>query len=137
MDKRTLLIAYLVGWIACVLVLHWYGWRKRLDHYVVGFAHSVPSLVAILMTRIFLIGQGAAVRQFVADSEQGMELWTLWFRLWPLLFFLTLAAGVADFVWMILVSLKREWRVWIPVALVGALMCGCSFLTVLLNFPDA
>lgn len=40
-------------------------------------------------------------------------------------------------VWMIAVCVQRKWRAWIPVALFGAAMCACSFVTVMGNFLDA
>jgi hypothetical protein len=66
-----------------------------------------------------------------------MDLWSLWVGLWPLLLLTTFGAGVAQALWMIVVSVKREWRPWIPVPLTGTAMCAFSFLNVMTNFPDA
>ena len=137
MENRTLFVAYLVVWIPYVVGLHGYGRWKRLGQGAVALSHAVPSFVAITMAYIFVIGHGATVRQFVAGSEQGMDVWALWVGLWPLLLLATFATGVAHAVWMLAVSLKRESRTWIPVALTGAAMCAFSFLTVMTNFPDA
>jgi len=137
MEKRTLFVAYLVLWTPYVAGLHGYGWRRRLNQGVVALSHAAPSVVAVTMAYIFLIGHGATVRQLVSDSERGMDLWSLWLGLWPLLLLATFGAGGAQAVWMIVVSMKREWRPWIPVALTGTAMCAVSFLTVASNFPDA
>lgn len=137
MENRSLFIAYLVVWIPYVVGLHGYAWWRRLGHGVVVLSHAAPSLVALGMAYIFLLGHGATVRQFVAGSDRGMDLWSLWVGLWPLLLLATFGAGVAQTVWMVVVSVKRGSRTWIPVALTGTAMCAFSFVTVMSNFPDA
>ncbi len=94
MENRSLFIAYLVVWMPYVVGLHGYGRWKRLGQGAVALSHAAPSLVAITMAYIFLIGHGATVRQFVAGSEQGMDVWSLWVGLWPLLLLATFAAGL-------------------------------------------
>jgi hypothetical protein len=137
MENRTLFIAYLVVWLPYVVGLHAYASWRRLGHGIVTLSHAGPSLVAITMAYIFLLGHGATVRQFVAGSEGGMDLWSLWVDLWPLLLLGTFGAGVAQAVCLFVVSVKRGFRLWIPVALTGAAMCAFSFVTVMSNFPDA
>ena len=137
MENRTLFMAYLVSWFLYVAGIHGYALWRRTGHGAVALSHAAPSIVAISMAYIFLIGHGATVRQFVAHSERGMDLWSLWVRLWPLLLFATFGAGVAQAIWTIVVSVKREWRMWIPVAVLGTGMCAFSFMTVAQNFPDA
>lgn len=137
MENRTLFITFLVLWLPYVAGLHAYAYWKRLGQGVVLVSHAAPSLVAVTMAYIFLLGHGATVRQFVAGSEGGMYLWSLWVDLWPLLLLATFAAGVTHAVWMIVVCVKRGSRRWIPVALTGTAMCAFSFLTVMSNFPDA
>lgn len=137
MENRSLFIAYLVVWMPYAVGLHGYAWWRRLSHGAIVLSHAAPSLVAMTMAYIFLIGHGVTVRQFVAGSEQGMDLWSLWVSLWPLLLLATFAAGVAQTVWIIAVSVKRAWRAWMPVALTGTAMCVFAFFTVATNFPDA
>lgn len=137
MENRTLFIAYLLVWLPYVVGLHAYAHWQRLAHGSVTLSHAAPSLVAITMAYIFLLGHGATVRQFVAGSEGGMELWWLWVGLWPLLLLATFGAGIAQTVCLIVVSVKRGLRTWIPVTLTGTAMCAFSFLTVMSNFPDA
>lgn len=137
MENRSLFIVYLVTWLLYVVGIHWYGSWRRLDKGSVGVSHAAPSLVAVSMAYIFLIEHGATVRQFVAYSDRGMDLWSLWCCLWPLLLLVAFAGGVAQTILTVVVSVKREWRMWIPVTALGAGMCGFSFMTVLSNFPDA
>ena len=137
MENRTLFLAYLAVWLPYLVAIHAYARWRRLRHGVVALSHAAPSVVAISMTYIFLIGHGATVRQFAAGSERGMELWSLWVGFWPLLLLATFGTGIAHAVWIVVASVKREWRVWIPVALLGTAMCAFSFLTVMSNFPDA
>ncbi len=137
MENRTLFIAYLVVWLPYVVGIHSYGQWRRLNQAVVTLSHAAPSVVAVTMAYIFLLGHGATVRQFVAGSEGGMDLWSSWVGLWPLLLLVTFGAGVAQTVCLIAVSVKHGLRMWIPVALTGSAMCAFSFLTVMSNFPDA
>ncbi len=67
-------LAYLVVWLPYLVGLHAYAWWRHLRQGVVALSHAAPSVVAILMTYIFLIGHGATVRQFTAGSERGMEV---------------------------------------------------------------
>ena len=122
MENRTLFIAYLVVWLLYVMGLHAYASWRRLGHGIVTLSHAVPSLVAITMAYIFLLGHGATVRQFVAGSEGRINLWSLWVDLWPLLLLGTFGAGVAQTVCLIVVSVNRGLRTWIPVALTGAVV---------------
>ncbi len=137
MENRTLFIVYLVTWLPYVAAIHWYALRKRISHVAVAVSHAAPTLVATSMAYIFLIGHGATVRQFVAYSGRGMDLWSLWVTLWPLLLFATFGSGVAQGVWTIVASVKRDRRTWIPVVALGTGMSVFSFMTVMANFPDA
>jgi hypothetical protein len=137
MENRELLVIYAWAWIFYVVGIHRYAQWKRLSHPILVVSHAAPSLVAISMTYIFLISHGATVRQFVAGSERGMDLWSLWVGLWPLLLLVTFGSGITQAGWTIVVTAKREWRGWIPVALFGAAMSGFAFVTVMSNFPDA
>lgn len=137
MENKSLLIAYLAVWIPYVTAIHGYTRWRQLSHSVVVLSHAVPSLVAMTMAYIFLLCHGQTVRQFVANSDRGMDLWSLWVDVWPMLLQATFAAGVAQLVWMMVVSVRRSWRPWVPVALTGTAMCAFAFLTVICNFPDA
>ncbi|MBM3969151.1 MAG: hypothetical protein FJ302_04720 [Planctomycetes bacterium] len=137
MENKSILIAYLVTWSLYVIGVHVFGKWKRLEKTNIVLSHSVPSAVAISMTFIFLIGHGATVRQFVANSDRGMDLWSLWVSLWPLLLFATFGSGLAQAVLTIVALFKREWRVWAPITALGAGMSAFSFMAVGINFPDA
>jgi hypothetical protein len=137
MESRTIFLAYLVVWCAYVLAAHAWGWQKRLHLAAVIASHAAPSAVAVVMTCIFLLAGGSTVAQFVAGSESGMDLWSLWFRLWPILLLATAASGVIGLVWTITVCVKNSQRKWIPVTLAGVIMSMFAFFTVGANFPDA
>ncbi len=89
------------------------------------------------MTYVFLIAGGATVAQFVAGSESGKDLWSLWFDLWPILLIATAASGIANFAWTIIACVKKSQRRWIPVALAALVMSMFALITVGANFPDA
>ncbi|MEM9480381.1 MAG: hypothetical protein AAGA58_12080 [Verrucomicrobiota bacterium] len=100
-------------------------------------SNAAPSIVAVAMTYVFLIAGGATVAQFVAGSEAGMDLWRLWARLWPVLFFCTAISGLANLVWTMISCLKKTHRKWIPIAAATTGMSVFAFVTVCANFPDA
>jgi hypothetical protein len=137
MENRTILLAYLAVWCAYVLAAHTWGWRKRLHPAGIIASHAAPSAVAVAMTSIFLLAGGSTIAQFAAGSESGMDLWSLWFRLWPALLLVTAASGVMSLVWTIIASVNNSRRRWTPVTLAGVIMSVFAFLTVAANFPDA
>lgn len=137
MENKSIFISYLLTWILYIAGIHAYGVRWRLSQTAVCLSHAVPSLIAISMAWIFLIGHGVTVRQFVGNSERGMDLWSLWCGLWPLLLLTTFVVGFSQIVMTIAVAVNREFRKWVPVAALSAGMCAFAFMTVLSNFPDA
>jgi len=137
MESRALLVNFVWACALYVIGIHWYAQWKRLNHPIVILSHAAPSVVAVLMTYIFLIRHGATVAQFVTGSDEGMGLWSAWAGLWPLLLLATCGSGIAQAILIIVVSVTREWRAWMPVALFGAAMSGFAFSTVLSTFPDA
>lgn len=141
MENQPLLMVYLATWVFYVLGIHWFvaevGPNGRAAQIIVGVSHAVPSLVALLMTYIFVIGQGATIAQFTAGSEHAMSLWSLWHSQWPVLLLSTFTAGLLQAVWTVVAGLRPEWRGWLPIAGSGAAMCAFAFMTVVTNFPDA
>lgn len=137
MENRSLLMAYLAVWIPYVVSMHSYARSRRLSHGMVAVSHSAPSLVAITMACIFLLGHGATVAQLAVGNERSMDLWSLWVSVWPLLSIATFVSGAMQTLWMVGAALKRESRPSVPVAVLGAAMSAFAFMTVLSNFPDA
>lgn len=89
------------------------------------------------MTYVFVIGGGATVAQYVAGAESGMNLWSLWFNLWPFLLFATALSAFCSLVWMITACVKQAQRKWIPVSIAAVLLSVIALVTVGANFPDA
>jgi hypothetical protein len=137
MENRILFFAYLTTCAGYLLVVHIWAGKKRLPLAGVLVSHAVPSVVAFVMTYVFLIAGGATVAQFVAGSESGMHLWSLWFRLWPILLFATAASAIINFMWAIIACLKKSQRRWIPVSLAAVVMAVFALVAVGVNFPDA
>jgi hypothetical protein len=137
MENRTIFLAYLSVWCAYVLAVHIWGHRKRLNVAGVIVSHALPSAVAIVMAYVFLIAGGASVAQFVAGSETGMDLWSLWFHLWPVLLFGSVVSGVITLVWTIVACAKTPQRKWMPITIAAVVMSVFAFFTVAANFPDA
>ena len=137
MENRTIFLAYLVVWCAYVVSTHIRGRRKQLHLAGVIASHAAPSAVAIVMTYVFLLAGGATVAQTVAGSESGMNLWSLWLHLWPILLIVTAASGVISLVWAIIVCVKKSQRRWIPLSIAAMVMSVFAFFTIAYNFPDA
>jgi hypothetical protein len=100
-------------------------------------AHSVPTVVTLTMTYVFLIAGGTTVAQFAAGSEAGMDMWSLWFFLWPILFFGSAVSAVVAVIWTIVACVKKSLRRWLPITMAAVAMSLFAFLTVATNFPDA
>jgi hypothetical protein len=122
MESRTTFLAYLAVWCAYVLAAHAWGWRKRLHFAGIIASHAAPSAVAVVMTYIFLLAGGSTVAQFAAGSESGMDLWSLWFGLWPILLLVTAASAFMSLVWTIVGYVDNSQRRWTPVALAGVII---------------
>jgi hypothetical protein len=61
------------------------GGQKRIRALVVsGIASLLPLITLMLFLRVFVIGGSSNVAQIAGES--GMDLWSLWFGVWPLLF---------------------------------------------------
>jgi hypothetical protein len=60
--------------------------HKRLGTLVAsGVASVLPLITLLLFLRVFVIGGSSNVAQLAGES--GLDLWSLWFHMWPLLFF--------------------------------------------------
>ena len=73
----------------------------------------------------------------MGDDSVGLSDWSLWLKLWPILVFVPLIAGVIQFGCVIAAAAVASQRRWIPIALAGVAMSAFAFLTVAHNFPDA
>ncbi len=137
MENSTIFFAYLAIWCVYLVVVYAFGRHRRLHLGILSISHLVPSAVAIIMICIFLIGGGVTVAQYAAESESGMDMWSLWADLWPVLLFFSAASGIVHLVWAFVACMKKNQRKWIPVAIATVLMSVFALYTVLCNFPDA
>ena len=137
MEHKNLVVFFVVIWMFYVVAIHEYGIWKSLRQAYIFLSHAAPSVAAISMTCVFLIGNGATTAQHVAYSEKGIEMWSMWAGLWPFLLLATGGASIAQAVIAVVVVVKPGLRVWLPVAALGTGMCVFSLLTVASNFPDA
>ena len=137
MENRTIFIAYLITWCAYVIAVHAWAHRKRLPTAGVAASHTVPTVVALTMTYVFLIAGGVTVAQFVTASEAGMDMWSLWCHLWPILLFGSAVSAVVSVIWTIVACVKKSLRRWLPITLAAVVMSVFACLTVGANFPDA
>ncbi len=135
MENKALFIAYLITWVVSLLTVYVWARRKQLPLAGVLGSHAVPSIVAVVMTYIFLIAGGATVAQLA--GEPGMDMWSLWFNLWPLFLICTAASGVINLVLSIIFSMKKSQRRWIPITIAALVMSVFAFFVVGSNFPDA
>src|SRR5687768_14303099 len=137
MENSTIFFAYLVTWCGYLITVYALCGRMQLHRGIASVSHIVPSAIALLMIGIFLVFGGGTVAQFVSGSESGMNMWRLWFHLWP---FLLVGAGLstlAHLVWAAAACFMAIHRRWVLVSASGLLMSGFGFFTVIANFPDA
>ena len=136
MENRTLFYSFLLAWLGYMLVAHVWAHRTRVPFLAVTASHAASSAVALVMTYVFVIARGATVAQLVAGSESGMDLWRLWFHVWPFLLFFSGLSAFSGLVWTI-ACLKKPKRKLLPVAIGSVVMSVFAFFTVGANFPDA
>jgi len=137
MENKSLFLTFLFTWVVFLLITHIWSHRKGLPLAVATLSHIISSIVAIVMTYVFLIAGGATVAQFVSGSDSGMELWRLWFHLWPILLFSAAASAIIGLIWTIIACIKKTQRRFVPTAIGTTAMSTFAFFTVALNFPDA
>ena len=128
---------YLIATAVTLVSSLLYAWWRRLNCGLVLFSNVTPVGVAVLMAWIFLIMRGSTTAQFVSGSERGMDLWEMWFNLWPVLLFGTFLWSLIHFVLLIVAICKKSMRVWIPVIVATLLLTIFAFFTVASRFPDA
>lgn len=139
MDK-TLLFPLLVLWLLSVAAVHGYAHRQRLPHPFVVLSHLVPSLVALVMIRVFIVGHGALVAQFAAGSEHREELWSFWLSIWPLALVALAASALANlvaFITGIVVQCHQREARWLPVPAIGLIISLLWLAITFSHFPTA
>ena len=137
MENPALFHVFLVAWCVGVLAMHVWGWRKRVSQMGIAAAHSGSTVVAALMTFVFVIGGGATTVQFVAESSAGIDLWMMWGDLWPLLLLLSGLSAAINVVCLIIFCSSASERRWVPVTAAGSVLSVLAFFAVGSNFPSA
>jgi hypothetical protein len=137
MENRTLFVAYLLTWAGYLIAMYAFCRVRHLHLGIASISHLVPSVIAIMMIRIFLVGHGSTIAQFAAGSESATHLWKQWFHLWPALFFAAGTSVLVHLVWTAVAGFAARYRKWVPVSSSGLLMSLFAFLAVGTNFPDA
>jgi hypothetical protein len=137
MENRSIFIAFLVAWALYVPTIHVASARMRIRLSVSTLSHLVPTIIALGMICIFLIGHGATVRQFVAGSERGVDLWMIWVRLWPLFLLAAFISAILHVMATFAVATTPAARRYLVVTIAGFLMAVFAFAAVYENFPDA
>jgi hypothetical protein len=137
MENRTLFVAYLLAWCGYLIAMYAFCRVRHLHLGIASISHLVPSVIAVMMIRIFLVGHGSTIAQFAAGSEPATHLWRLWFHLWPALFFAAGTSVLVHLVWTAVAGFAVRYRKWVPVSSSGLLMSLFAFLAVGTNFPDA
>ena len=134
---KNLLFYYIIAMCIYLIGMHVFAFRKKLSTKIVLFSHAIPTLTALTMTYIFIIGRGETVAQFAAGSETAMNMWSLWVNLFPFLIFGTLGYAIIHFIWLIAAGVNKSTRKWLPIIIASLLMSIFAFFVVLINFPSA
>ncbi len=137
MQAHSTTIFYLVLWAVYLPAILWYARRKRLSLAVAAGSASVPSLVALEMAYVFILHKGATVRQFVAYSASGMDVWSHWASAWPMLLLLTFLSAGSQFLHALVAGIREKGENWIPITVSGSVMSLLGFLFVVSAAPTA
>lgn len=137
MQDRSIFLAFLTCWGLYLVAVYGYSLFRQASLIAATASHIVPTATAMMMIRIFIVGHGSTIAQFVAGSDKGRELWSLWFHLWPWLLLISFLSAMVLLTCTAVVICRSELRKYIPVTVGGALMSGFCFFTVAANFPDA
>ncbi len=137
MQAHSTTVFYLVLWAVYLPAILWYVRRKRHSLAIAAFSAIVPSLVALDAGYVFVLNRGEAVRQFVAYSASGMDVWSHWASAWPMLLLLTLLAAAGHFVWGLVAGFRERYDVWVVVAVASGIMSLLALLVVVSAAPTA
>jgi len=100
-------------------------------------AGGVPFLVAGVITWLFIFEGGASTAQLNAGSAPGMNVWRLWFSLFPLFLVLTAGSGLSTFIWAVVCAARKSSRPNLGLAAGSCCLSVIAFFTVAENFPSA
>lgn len=135
MENRTLFLLFLIAWAVCVPVMYVVSIHLRASLRFVTLAHIVPTIVALVMAGIFLVGNGATVAQFAAGSQSATNLSTLWGVLWFLFLPVTFGSSVLLFGATCFAAVRA--RRYLMATVLGLGLSILALFTVAANFPDA
>ena len=98
-------------------------------------ASVLPLVTLLLFLRVFVIGGSSNVAQLAGES--GLDLWSLWFHAWPLLFFGNPVAFMVALVAALLPPYPpRRWQSFASRAC-AVVAASFAWYTVVTFFPDA
>lgn len=129
---------------ALQLILWFFGWRQRPDFHrprrvttlnVSGMACLVPFVTLLLFLLVFVVGGSSNVAQIA--GEGGRSLWSLWFRMWPLLYMGNPVAFVVCLIAMLLPPYPPGYWYSIGSRACGVIASAFAWYVVVQCFPDA
>ena len=94
-------------------------------------------LVAGVMIYLFIFEGGASTAQLNAGSPARVNVWRLWFSIWPLFIFLTAGSALGTFIWSIVCAARISSRPNLGLAVGACFLSVIAFFTVAENFPSA
>jgi hypothetical protein len=98
-------------------------------------AAIVPAITLMLFVCIFVIGGSSNVAQLAGES--GMDLWSLWFDVWPFLFFTNPLILVVTVVAVVFPPYPLQRTTSVIARLTAVLLAVFACHTVVTYFPDA
>jgi hypothetical protein len=110
--------------------------RKRIIALAVsGVASIVPFITLVLFLWVFVIGGSSNVAQLAGES--GLDLWSLWFHVWPLLFAGNPPAFLAAVAAVLLPPYPpKYWESFVS-RVCAVVAASCAWYAVVTFFPDA
>ena len=137
MENKSLLQIFLVVWATYVIGVHLYRCYHKCNLWSVWGLLAVPTVIAILMTVIFLIRGGNTVAQFSAGSQVGMDMWSTWVELWLLLSMVGGMNVLIQMGWTVVAIWKRTRPQWLILAVAPLAVSVFALLAVFFNYPTA
>lgn len=100
-------------------------------------AGAVPLAVAITMSYLFLILEGATTVQLNVGSPSRLNVWSTWVDLFLFFLILTAASALGTLVWLIRCAREQAMRLSLPAAFLSLLLAVLALFTVVSYLPSA
>ncbi|MBC8202199.1 MAG: hypothetical protein H8E91_00050 [Planctomycetes bacterium] len=136
MSRHSFLLLFLACWGVCLVGIHYFGYRKKLDQVVLVLSHLVPSVVAIVMVYFFVVKKLPTVAQF-AGTDEAFQLQIAWGNFLVQFIYFIAANTFILFVCGIVVGIKPPMRKWLAPIITSIFLSVFALFAAVSHFPTA